>query len=162
MAGGYTAFYSMSLWSEFYAPLNSIWIELQNATYCKCCCELVSRVWNRFPSFNHQDYVPHFRAKWARLLSSRDAFKHYFIWLVTLIYTIAGVSERAIQSAPVLGICTIGTRGSQSTITYNIIPHTIWLVLSFIFLPVAILLLIRVARLGNTQTKSTFNQLKWR
>eukprot|EP01083_Nonionella_stella_P242517 845904_1 len=161
IVGGYTALFSISLWRVFYAPLTSIWKELKTKTYCKCCCHIIQTLSPLVPRCKC-DYTYDCRPKRSRccmVFCSTKAWKHYIIYATAIIYIHMGYSYKRIQSAPMIGICSIGARDSRQNMIYNIIPQSIHLIISTLFLPCAIALLIRLST-HHGSGKLTF--LKWK
>lgn len=166
--GGYTASFSIALWRQFFAPLNSIWRELQSKSYCSCCCALITRC--TFCHFNQCAvcwtecigeclfYVPARIQRTVYCLSP-----HCLIYALSIIYVLFGCMERGIDAVPPIGICIMGTRDAAKTIRYHIVPETVFLILSALFLAPAIVLLIRIAGSnGNRETRKEFRHLQWR
>ena len=165
--GGYTAAFSIALWRQFFAPLSSIWVELESKSYCNCCCMTMTQcgVACRRTSCTKRchrccdcltEYIP----------SSISCLSpHAIIYILSAIYVLVGVMERDIDAVPPIGICLIGTRTEAKTWRYHIIPESLFLFLSALFLGPALLLLLRFARKNsdiNQATKREFRHLQWR
>ena len=172
MAGMYTAIFSMTLWKQFYAPLNSIWTELKHKSYCKClnlitipcqcnhsecknkceqCCSDLIRCRNNEPL-----------TCWYAFCGKR-AFIHYCCWSIGLTYTIFAWIGQEITSFDPLGICIIGSaRGKGGIVAYNVIPHSITMGIASLFLPAAIILLIRFATRNDSGVDTKHKKLGWR
>ena len=170
MAGIYTAIFSMTLWKQFYAPLNSIWTELKHTPYCKCLnfipCPCACNVCKEQCDKCCRD-LTHRRNKepltcWYAFCGKR-AFIHYFCWSIGITYSIFAWIGQEITSLDPLGICLVGSaRGKGGIVAYNVIPHSITLGISALFLPAAIILLIRFATRNDSGVDTKHKKLGWR
>lgn len=168
--GGYTACFSMALWRQFFAPLNSIWHELEHKSYCKCCCGLLTRCRLSSP----QCCTACDECKSAMddcLLCLPKQTKqsiccvspHFAIFTMIIVYVLCGCMERGIDAIPPIGLCLIGTRDDGKTLRYHVIPETTFLFLSALFLIPAVALLVRLASVNvNREKKKEFRHLQWR
>ena len=153
MAGVYTAIFSMTLWKQFYAPLNSIWTEIKHKSYCKClnhncCCfEIFDKCCN------------------AKVYQSNKTkiFIHFLCWCIAIIYSLFAWRNQEINSLDPLGICLVGANSVQDNIfRYNILPHAITLGVSVLFFPAAIILLYRLRTHGDQDMKIQHKKLSCR
>eukprot|EP01084_Bolivina_argentea_P284033 486641_1 len=161
----YTATFSITLWKQFYAPLNSIYTELKHKIYCKCCCysiEIISSAiccnCKSCICCSCKDNNTNADSPFIDVMYSKKFLLHYCIFIISIAYTTFGYINHKINPIDPFGICSIGTVEYESTIIYLVIPHTCCLTISSSFLLPAVILFIRIHKqseeCNSSQTKA--------
>eukprot|EP01084_Bolivina_argentea_P090080 162369_1 len=162
--GLYTLFFSIALWKQFNSALRSMLKDLIAVCRCRNNCEKINLCICTCTAADNTVHVSENR-KSVPLLFSKTMLTHFGIYSFVIICIIIGCFDKAIGSIPPLGICALGTLGNDNTkyIIYQIIPLSIISILSTLFLPAAIVLLIRITKQSkSTNIKSQFSKLQSR
>lgn len=198
LVGIYTAAFSISLWKQFYAPLNSVYAELKSKTYCKCCCKFVNIFCTKCPCISickmvckddiesiqlskqqsasvmgsisksvhtmrsvmrSERHNKKYKVTCGDIFCSKTSMIHYFLYFIVISFMIYALFNHSYDGFSPLGMCSIG---NSSLLTLLMIPYSIIMSISILFIPPAIYLLIRIVIKNASTSSSAFKNLGWR